>query len=117
MAPRKKVAEQADLGTSLNQIIDARVRLLLARLFEEISSLLRGTEPSTTRRPGRPARAAGGEKCSESGCTDTARSKGLCSKHYQKARRAGLKKPPAPAKKRPAKKDKKKDTAAAPAAA
>lgn len=44
------------------------------------------------RRRGRPPKAAaGGNTCKEPGCGNPARSKGLCSKHYQAARRKALK--------------------------
>lgn len=44
------------------------------------------------RRRGRPPKAAAGSNvCTEPGCGNPARSKGLCSKHYQASRRKILK--------------------------
>jgi hypothetical protein len=54
-----------------------------------------GAAPLGPRKRGRPPKAfvgvvAGGNQCSVAGCGKPARSKGLCSAHYQAARRKRL---------------------------
>jgi hypothetical protein len=52
-----------------------------------------GGNAAPARRRGRPPKSAtaavstGGRKCSVQGCTNAVRSKGMCSAHYQAARR------------------------------
>ncbi|MCI0572837.1 MAG: hypothetical protein L0Y66_18960 [Myxococcaceae bacterium] len=72
----------------------------LARVLNASLSLPQGAAAPVARRgPGRPRKslsvsfgaASGARKCSVAGCPNAVRSKGMCSAHYQAARRRAMK--------------------------
>src|SRR4051812_20107253 len=78
-----------DLGEALGRGV--------ARGINEGISSVRGSALSGFVRGGRPSKMLVGtstsaNRCTVSGCTNPSRSKGLCSKHYQAARRLELQK-------------------------